>query len=235
MSKDEKRFYVYAYLRSQNSEHGRKGSPYYIGKGTGQRAWSRVRKIHRPKDKSRIVFLRSDLTEAEAFDWEIFYIAKYGRIDKGTGILRNLTDGGEGASGMIVSEERRVQMAKVAGEARRREGRWRGDKNPKAGGDPVRGEKNPMWGKKHKESTLQLISEANKEFYSKPENRLQNKFKAQKYLYELIDPDGEVYMAENLWEFSKQYDLVNSCLNKVIHGKAAHHKGWTGKIAETLR
>ena len=40
--------------------------------------------------------MRSGLTYDEAKQWEICYIAHYGRIDLGTGILRNQTDGGEG-------------------------------------------------------------------------------------------------------------------------------------------
>ena len=89
---NERRFYVYAYLRTDKK-------PYYVGKGSGYRAYvRRGRTIRPPKDKSKIVFLRTGLTENEAFNWERFYIKHYGRIDTGTGILRNLTDGGEGTS-----------------------------------------------------------------------------------------------------------------------------------------
>ena len=35
------KFYVYAYIRSVESDHGAIGTPYYIGKGTGYRAWHR--------------------------------------------------------------------------------------------------------------------------------------------------------------------------------------------------
>jgi hypothetical protein len=34
---------------------------------------------------------------------------------------------------------------------------------------------------------------------------------------------------------SLQYDLKNSSLHNVVHGKARHHKGWTGKIVQSLR
>jgi hypothetical protein len=85
-------FYVYAYLRKDNT-------PYYIGKGVKRRAYRRGgRIISPPRDRKRIVFLRTGLSEDKAFEWERFYIKHYGRIDLGTGILRNATDGGDGTS-----------------------------------------------------------------------------------------------------------------------------------------
>ena len=87
------RFYTYAYLREDRT-------PYYIGKGEGNRVYVRSKKcIKPPKDKSRIIFLKQNLTEEDAFKHEIYIIAVFGRIDSGTGILHNRTDGGEGASG----------------------------------------------------------------------------------------------------------------------------------------
>ena len=87
-------FYTYAYLRKD-------GRPYYIGKGKGKRAWKKHAGISVPKDKSRVIILKRDLTEEESFKHEIYMIAVFGRKDKGTGILLNKTDGGEGGSGSI--------------------------------------------------------------------------------------------------------------------------------------
>ena len=86
------KFYVYGYLRED-------GTPYYIGKGSGNRVTKCVgRIVHPPKDKDRIVFYKSDISEEEAFELERQLIAEYGRKDINTGILHNKTAGGEGKS-----------------------------------------------------------------------------------------------------------------------------------------
>lgn len=109
-----RRFYVYAFLRNKSSSAGTKYSPYYIGKGSGRRAFRNTnRAFSRPKDQSFIVFLQEGLTEKEAFDLEKYCIAFYGRVDLNNGILRNLTDGGEGASGVNPSQETRAKIGEA--------------------------------------------------------------------------------------------------------------------------
>ena len=104
-------FYVYAYLRNKDSSTGKAGTPYYIGKGTGNRAYVK-HYAPLPKDKSNITFIKQNLTEQQAHDLEIELIAKYGRKDLGTGILHNRTNGGEGISNPSVATREKLAYAK---------------------------------------------------------------------------------------------------------------------------
>jgi hypothetical protein len=305
MSSNERRFYVYLWLRSKDSEHGSRLSPYYVGKGSNDRAFCRHGRVcPAPKNHEYIVFVQEGLTEDEAFNLERFCIALYGRIDQGTGILRNLTDGGEGPSGYrhtiltrrVLSEklkgrpswwngkthktESRLKMSQSARgrkqspesiekrrqamlgqkrseETRRRiaevrtgqthseetkqkisnnrRGKTAGDKNPQWG---KKGELSPNYGKPRSEETRRKISEAHKgKKMGKPTPIAIGKRVAAraKYLYELIDPKGEVYMTESLQDFAKQYGLTSSCLYRAVNGQLKHHRGWTVRVAEVLR
>ncbi len=101
-------YYVYAYMREFDDEIAIKDTPYYIGKGKGNRAWRRGC----PKD-NRILILEQNLTETDAHTAERKYISEYGRKDKGTGILENKTDGGQGASGCVHTAERNAKRSKA--------------------------------------------------------------------------------------------------------------------------
>ena len=124
-------FYVYAYIRDD-------GTPYYTGKGKNRRCYALHGSISRPSSKKRIIILESNLSEIGAFALERRMILWYGRKDIGTGILRNRTDGGDGASGA----KRTAEHKKIISETHKG---------------------NTVWvGRKHSESTKQKISAAQK-------------------------------------------------------------------------
>jgi hypothetical protein len=132
-------YYVYAYLRED-------GTPYYIGKGRGDRAYKhRTKGTKRPKDIQRIRIMYDNLTESDAFNREIELITKYGRKDLNTGILLNRTNGGEGASGAIIKDR------KCSPEAKKRISEY-------------------QKGKKHKDSTKEKMSEIHKKRWSSMNN-----------------------------------------------------------------
>ena len=100
-------FYSYFWLREN-------GTPYYVGKGKGKRAFlTNKHSVKRPLDDS-YVLVQNYESEEEAFEAEKFFISFYGRADLGTGCLRNYTDGGEGISGLVRSDEhaRKISDAK---------------------------------------------------------------------------------------------------------------------------
>jgi predicted transposase YbfD/YdcC len=99
-------YYTYAWLRAKDSKTAKAGTPYYIGKGKGRRAFRKSG----PIDKNNIIIIAAGLTELSALALERRMIRWYGRKDKSTGILINLTDGGEGFSGYVRSKELNARM-----------------------------------------------------------------------------------------------------------------------------
>jgi hypothetical protein len=108
-------FYTYLYLRED-------GSPYYVGKGQGDRVFVTSPNHYPPKDTSRIrIYPMSD--EDTALAYERYFIDFWGRKDNGTGILHNLTDGGENPpnhKGLPKSSETRKRMRKPKSDEHRK-------------------------------------------------------------------------------------------------------------------
>jgi len=113
-------FYIYIYYDPITH------IPFYVGKGKNNRAWDHLHYSHPRENKHmfnkinkikqqgllpKIILYRKNLTEIEVFEQEKFLIKFFGRADKNTGSLVNMTDGGDGVTGFIITEEWRKKQS----------------------------------------------------------------------------------------------------------------------------
>lgn len=97
---------------------------FYVGIGLGYRPyrfsgrskwWNRI--VNKYGFKVRVVHVLDNWDQAK--ELEIFYIQKYGRMDNKTGVLVNMTDGGDGTLGIIsnVGSKRTPEQRKKISDA----------------------------------------------------------------------------------------------------------------------
>jgi hypothetical protein len=149
-------FYAYVHVRPGADAHG----VFYVGKGRGRRAheFSRRNKYHqRVIDKhgaDSVEVGRFDCSdEGTAFALERGLIACLKRM----GVeLTNITDGGEGVSGLRHSDAARKKMSAT------RKGRKHRAATKAKMTESRKGEKNAFFGRKHSDETKRRISEAKK-------------------------------------------------------------------------
>ncbi len=146
------KFFTYEYLRDD-------WTPYYVGKGFGKRH-RRPHRVSIPKDDAHIR-IQYWADEATAFEMERFFIRLWGRKDNGTGILWNLTAGGQGSTGYKHTEETLYKIAKAAGGNKNCTGRKLSNEHCHKLHDGNRGNKYAL-GHKHSEEARRKISEAHR-------------------------------------------------------------------------
>lgn len=138
------KFYIYAHYRNDT------GEVFYIGKGEGNRHkskqgrnpyWHNIVQAHGYK----IEILQHYESEEDAFHAEQELISELGRKDLGKGLLVNMSDGGEGASGAVRTPEQRQRYS---------ESTWM---NTEAGKASVRGDLNPA----KRDDVRAILSERN--------------------------------------------------------------------------
>lgn len=209
------KYYTYAYLRED-------GTPYYIGKGSGRRIYVNTGKpCKKPKDKSRIIFLKQNLTEEESFKHEVYMISILGRRDLGTGILHNKSDGGEGSSGAIRSEETRQKISKkLSGENHPWYGKPKTKEFKRKQSERMSGKNNPNYGKKHTEEFKRNRSEERKG-KKRPEVSGENHyFYGKKRTEEEKKNLREKLSGENHPNYGKKFPEISERMSGVNHPNA---------------
>jgi hypothetical protein len=243
-----------------------KNIPFYIGIGTDKNhyrarqtalgrnrrrntVWERIA----AKTEYEVEILLDDLTVEEAMRKEKEFIVLYGRLDKGTGTLANLTDGGEGANGTICSEERKALYAKLFTGRKHTEEVKKRISEVKKGVKKSEGHKQKLreanLGKKYSDETKAKLSKIHKgnkyclgHKHSKETLDKMSKVKMGhpptnfgpkdhlKKTYSFIDPDGKICNIKGLVEFCKELKLSISMMCQVHSGKSASHKGWVKNV-----
>jgi len=136
------------------------GQPFYIGIGKNlARAYQQYKRTSYwkriiEKYNYEVEILFDDLTYEEACEKEKEFIKLYGRIDNDTGILVNLTDGGEGSVGFKHSKEALIKIGeKSKGRIKTPEQieKWRSNMNFKRSPEVIEKIRQSLIGKEHTE------------------------------------------------------------------------------------
>lgn len=158
-------YYTYAYLREDRT-------PYYIGKGTKNRAYVAHKRGNnidfKPKNKNQILILKKFNNEKDAYLHEEYLIFLYGLKING-GLLINMTNGGDGGGHLKYSLEEREKAY------RKKQREWRENNKEKV------------------QQLEQKRKKENKNYYNKKsvEYRNKNKEKYSEYMKEYREKNRE--------------------------------------------
>lgn len=189
---------------------GHKGcySDSYLSRAITKHGWTNFSK--------EIIFqsLDKDFAYKEA---ESLFIHEYNSKDPKFGY--NLTDGGEGSPGYIVSDttrekQRIAKLGKSLSDQHKHNislsntGRKFSDETKLKISEKLKGNKN-FEGKTFSKEVLQLLSEQ----------------KAKDWI--VLSPTGVTVHVRNMRKFCIENNLSSSAMSRVIKGTVSHHKGWT--------
>lgn len=174
---ENKKYYIYAYLDPRKNGEFKYGDyifeyePFYIGKGCNKRCDDHLResslreksfkdnkinKLLKLGLEPMILKISENLFEIDAFELEIKIIKKIGRFNLKKGPLTNLTDGGDGISGLIKTKEHRRKLSEShIGKKMSLEARKKISKS-------LIGKRGRNTGNKHSDETKKQISETKK-------------------------------------------------------------------------
>ncbi|MBT8514387.1 hypothetical protein G6727_02805 [Polynucleobacter paneuropaeus] len=186
-------FYIYQHLKADTNEI------FYVGKGNKKRAYSHNRGEYWKRVVAKhgliVQIIHQDLDEDTAFKLEIETIQIY----RSQGIkLVNMTDGGEGTSGRITTDESRINYSKSR-----------------------LGNKNPMYQKTHNPEIIEKIRQASVINHANPET----KAKLKKALTGINRSDETKEKIRQVRTGTKRSDETKKKLSDAKKGKTSNRKG----------
>lgn len=212
----ERRFFVYVHRRNDD------GSIFYVGKGHGRRHrnistrnawWKRIAAKHGFTAETPF----TNLTEQCAFSIEKMLIAAYRAAGH---ILVNSTDGGEGPTGRVFSEETRAKMSAAK-------------KGKAPSGSQLEAMRAANLGAKRSDETRAKQSAARKAFYAdKPKKVRPGKARGERNanyndtIYHFVHREhGARMCTQNELRFS--FPINHSNLSAMVNGRIKSTLGWT--------
>ena len=205
-------FYVYVHKRATD------GTIFYVGKGSNNRSKIKAKrnKLWRNvvnKHGYIVEHIADNLTEAEALKFESVLIEQLGRRDIGTGPLVNMTDGGEGLSGVVRTSETRNKIRQAhTGRKHTKQSRLNMSK-AHLGHTPSEETRAKMsasqTGRRHTADSKQKMC--------KPRNLT---------IYRFEHVDGTVLMT-TIHALVKRYALSSGNVNSIVKGTRKQTKGWS--------
>jgi hypothetical protein len=194
---------VYEHLRNDTNE------VFYVGIGAEEkRAFDKKKRSPYWKHIVNkmgysVNIIHKDIDWEDAKKIEILLIEKYGRKNLGTGNLVNMTDGGDGTLGLVVSDKTRQKISegnkgKTLSEdtkqkiSETKKGKIMSEETKQKMSETKKGEKHPMFGKKRSEEVRQKISETLKgkthseETKQKKSASMKGKIKTQEHIAKYI-------------------------------------------------
>lgn len=236
------KFYVYAHYAIGEDV------PFYIGKGSGKRAWSKDGRsfwwwnIVKKYGLEVRILLETDI-ESIAFEKEKQLITEYGRRDLNTGTLVNLTDGGEGASGLVYTDDIKKSIHNdkwkvgvlIGANKRKNDPIWRENKIKSCKELSL----NKKWRDTVSEKNKKMSKDANwitkqkegiNNFYNNPDKLRKYREavtkKRSRYFGKVQSPDGTIYDVYNVVSFCKEHDLVVVSFRRIKNIDGRSYKGW---------